>query len=74
MCRQTNHLFDTKIALLVPASVGSNWYRDYVDRYAYVLFLNGRIDFIPGEPYPKDCMLVLYGYSNKPGNRVWTWR
>ena len=32
---------DAKIAFLVPASVGSNWYRDYVHRHAFTLFLNG---------------------------------
>lgn len=34
------------IALLVPAGVGSNWFRDYVDRHALVLLLNGRLCFI----------------------------
>lgn len=32
--------------LLVPASVGANWYRDYVDGHAHVLALNGRLCFI----------------------------
>lgn len=36
------------IALLVPASVGSNWYRDYIHEQFGVqtLFLNGRLCFI----------------------------
>lgn len=66
-----------KIALLVPASVGSNWYRDWVHGYAQVLFLNGRLAFIPEQPtwlYPKDCMCCLYGPECRPGCEVWTWK
>lgn len=62
------------IALLVPAGVGSNWFRDYVDGQARVLLLNGRLDFIPGAPYPKDCILCLYGPDIEPGYDVWNWR
>lgn len=65
----------TKILFLVPASVGSNWFRDYVYRRALVLFLNGRIAFDPLHPtwgYPKDCMLACYGLGD-PGFDVWTW-
>lgn len=66
-----------RMALLVPASVGSNWFRDYVDGHAHVLFLNGRLAFMPDKPtwlYPKDCMLVLYGNKVEPGCEVWNWR
>lgn len=78
-CHTVRVRYGAKTAMLVPASVGSNWYRDYVHGKAFVLFLNGRIDFIPGEPYPKDCMLVLYGYQGahnciRTDNIVWTWR
>lgn len=65
-----------KIACLVPASVGANWYRDYVHNKAYVLFLNGRLAFIPDKPkwlYPKDLMLILYNQWAR-GSDVWTWR
>lgn len=65
------------IALLVPASVGSNWFRDFVHGHAYVLALNGRIPFMPEKPdwgYPKDCILALYGPAFEPGFDVWTWR
>lgn len=66
-----------KIAFLVPAAVGSNWYRDHVHKaHARVLFLNGRIPFMVDKPkwlYPKDCILVLYGLGNQ-GSDVWTWR
>lgn len=64
------------IAFLVPASVGSNWFRDYCWNKAFVLYLNGRLAFIPDKPnwlYPKDLMLVLYnGWA--VGSDVWNWR
>jgi phage N-6-adenine-methyltransferase len=68
-----------KIAMLVPASVGANWFRDYVHGLAgvQVLFLNGRITFVGcKDPYPKDCMLVLYGGRKSPFHQpydVWSW-
>lgn len=34
------------VALLVPAGVGANWFRDHVDGRAHVLLLNGRLCFI----------------------------
>ena len=65
------------IVMLVPASVGSNWFYKYVHERAYVLFLNGRIAFDPTHPkwgYPKDCMLCIYGGGYEPGFDVWNWR
>lgn len=50
-----------RIALLVPASVGANWFRDYVDEQARVLFLNGRLCFI------QDWATTLDPGSLKPG-------
>jgi hypothetical protein len=69
-----------KLAFLVPASVGSNWFRDCIHGQPGVstLFLNGRIPFIPDKPtwlYPKDCMLVLFQGTAEPyKSDVWTWR
>lgn len=63
----------TRIALLVPAAVGSNWWRDYVDGKAHVLLLNGRISFDGVGPYPKDCALCLYT-AFAQGYEVWDWR
>ena len=68
-----------RIALLVPASVGSNWYRDNIHQQpgVNVLFLNGRIPFMPDKPtwlYPKDTMLVLFGTGQPFQSDVWTWR
>ena len=62
-----------RIYLLVPASVGSNWYADHVHAKALVLFLNGRLTFgdLP-TVYPKDCLLAVYGES--PWCETWRWR
>lgn len=63
-----------RVLMLVPAGVGANWWRDWVDGKAFVLFLNGRITFV-GEtmPYPKDCVLLVYGPDVAPGSTVWSW-
>lgn len=66
-----------QIAFLVPASVGANWFRDYVHGHALVLALNGRLAFMPDKPtwlYPKDCVLCLYSPTIVPGFEVWNWR
>lgn len=66
-----------QIAMLVPASVGSNWFRDHVYQEALVLALNGRLAFMPDKPtwlYPKDCILCLYSEAIAPGFEVWDWR
>lgn len=65
------------IALLVPAAVGSNWFRDHVDGQALVLLLNGRLAFMPDKPkwlYPKDTILALYSRNVRPGYEVWSWK
>jgi len=66
------------ILFLVPAAVGSNWFRDHVHGKAYVYALNGRLDFNVGGPYPKDCMLCVYDTPGLrqygPGFTVWNWR
>ena len=67
-----------KIAILLPASVGSNWWRNWVNGKAVVLFLNGRLTFV-GEkaPYPKDSALLLYWGGVTPAlarYSVWDWK
>lgn len=63
------------IAMLLPAGVGSNWWRDYVDGRAHVLLLNGRLTFVgQTTPYPKDCVLLLYTPFIQGGYEVWDWR
>lgn len=65
--------FGAKIFMLVPASIGSNWYRDYVEPYAYTLALNPRLSFDGKHPYPKDCLLACYlhGFT---GFQTWEWK
>lgn len=61
--------------MLVPASVGSNWFASYVEPYAFVSYLNPRLTF-KGEltPYPKDCMLLFYTPWGFTGHEVWYWK
>jgi hypothetical protein len=71
--------FGADIAFLVPASVGSNWYRDYIHDQpgVKVIFLNGRPSFDGKAGFPKDCMLVLFQGSFKEApftTEVWTWK
>lgn len=65
-----------QIALLVPASVGANWYREFVHKKAVVYALNGRLHFMKDKPawgYPKDCILALYSPVLPPKFDVWSW-
>ena len=41
-----------QIAVLIPASPGSNWWRDYVHGVADVRFLNGRVTFLDKDGQP----------------------
>lgn len=62
------------ILLLIPASVGSNWFRDYVMGQSHVMFLNGRITFDGcTDPYPKDLMLCYY-HAGVSGFETWNWK
>lgn len=66
------------IFMLVPASVGANWWRDYVHEKAYIYFLNGRLAFMRDKPkwlYPKDCALLLYLHEGElPSYDIWSWK
>lgn len=64
-----------RIAMLVPAGVGANWWRDWVHQKAFVLLLNGRLKFV-GELdyYPKDCCLLIYGPDVAAGYEMWSWQ
>lgn len=68
-----------RILFLVPASVGANWYADHVHNKALVLGLQGRLCFDGKDPYPKDCILAVFGrgepgFENRVGFDVWRWR
>jgi DNA N-6-adenine-methyltransferase Dam len=54
------------ILLLVPASVGSNWFWDHVAPYAHVYAVSPRLSFDGKHPFPKDLILAEY----RPPERV----
>jgi hypothetical protein len=67
--------FGVRIALLVPASVGSEWYAEYVEPYARVFALRPRVTFVGCcDPYPKDCILAVYDRAFGPSFGTWRWR
>lgn len=62
------------IAMLIPASVGSNWW-SRAEKYCYQLFLSPRITFVGCDtPYPKDCALLLFTPMGLTGNQCWRWK
>jgi phage N-6-adenine-methyltransferase len=61
------------ILLLTPASIGANWFAEHVHGRAYVLALSPRLTFRGcSQPYPKDCMLSVYGWG--AGFGLWRWK
>lgn len=61
------------IHLLVPASIGANWFAKFVAGKSYVEGLSPRITFEGcDQPYPKDVMLCTYGYGLS-GFSTWRW-
>lgn len=64
----------SRILLLVPASVGANWFAESVHRKALVLGLQGRLTFVgETDPCPRDLILAVYG-EGLEGFGVWKWR
>lgn len=59
------------ILLLVPASVGSNWWAEHVHRVGRVYFVRPRLSFDGKGPYPKDVALIHYG--DEDGYETWKW-
>lgn len=67
--------------VLLPAGVGSNWFRDFVYEKATLILLNNRIHFVGAEfTYPKDLILVEYGPRAGCGVgpwgdiHIWAWQ
>ena len=75
-----------RIAMLVPVSTDSDWFRTYVWGRAEIRWLNARMifDYVHkkgphiGEqntdPYPKPLMLCLYERGRFPRADPWDWR
>lgn len=61
-----------RIALLVPAAVGSVWFAKWVYQKALVLPLRPRFSFDGVHVYPKDVMVCMYGET--PGFEPWRWK
>ncbi len=60
--------------LLVPASIGTNWFAEHVAGNAMVLGLSPRLSFVGcSDAYPKDLMIVCYGFSLR-GFDTWCWK
>jgi len=63
------------VAMLVPASVGSNWWAWWIHAQSRVLLLNGRLTFKGhASPYPKDLALILFSPDVTFEYEVWNWR
>lgn len=71
-CREES-LKGAHILFLVPASVGSEWFRLHVHDKATVYFLNPRLSFDGKNSFPKDCLLGAYGMVGV-GYDVWRWK
>ena len=73
-CAWESHEQGLRIAALLPADVGTEWFATHVAGKAHELFLRPRPIFV-GEtaPYPKDLMLCLYD-GPRIGYTTWDWR
>jgi len=69
-CAHAVKIYRQRIALLIPASVCTKYYIDYVDPFAYVLKLSPR----PFKKEVRDCVLALYEPAGYRGCETWLWR
>lgn len=70
-CAEESRL-GARILFLVPASVGSNWWAEYVHNHALVYFLRPRLCFDGIAPFPKDIALCYWGATS--GFQCWKWK
>lgn len=64
----------TRIIMLTPASIGAEWFAEYCEGTAAVVALRPRLIFEGCDtPYPKDCMLTLWGGFDEPSFATWRW-
>lgn len=59
--------------MLVPSATGASWFVDWIWKKADTYFLDGRLDFIEGMTFPKDCLLAHYHPRMSGGSCVWKW-
>lgn len=63
----------SRIAMLIPAAVATNWYADEIHGHAFVLPIRPRLTFVGHkDPYPKDLMLCMFG-PGANGFEPWAW-
>lgn len=63
----------SRIAMLIPAAVATNWYAEEVHGHAFVLPIRPRLTFVGHtDPYPKDLMLCMFGPGAR-GFEPWQW-
>lgn len=63
-----------RILLLVPASVGANWFVEHVAPNAHVIELVGRVTFVGHkQPFPKDLVIAVF-YGSVTGRSSWRWK
>jgi hypothetical protein len=63
-----------RILLLVPASVGANWFQNHVAPNAHVIELVGRVKFVGHKQgFPKDLVLCAFMHG-LTGRSSWKWR
>ena len=71
-CRAEMEL-GARIAMLVPASVSTNYYAEQIHRRVLVRPIRPRLTFVgEPQPYPKDLMLCLFG--DPPDFEPWRWK
>jgi hypothetical protein len=62
-----------RILFLTPASVGANWFQQYVVPFAHVIELSPRMSFDGKNPFPKDLVLSVYMHG-LTGRSHWRWK
>lgn len=63
-----------RVIMLVPASVSTNWYRDYVEGKAICIPIR-RPKFVGQKNViAKDMMLLVYGHSLSGWEKQWDWK
>ena len=70
----TERTVENQIFVLIPSSLCTNWYRDWVDNKCMVHLLQGRLKFDGHSTiYPKELMLLQYKVGIR-GMGFWDWK
>lgn len=69
-CAESYQKFNQRIALIVPASVCTSYFVDWIDPFAYTFKVTPR----PFKREVRDCILALYEPSGYTGSQTWHWR